>query len=99
MDATHTLDRFHDDRGCFVVMIRKPGFQRSFIIKRQEYDIVRFIDRRYEGLVIRGRNNQGCPAVKGFREGYDFLSTRMKGGKLHRILIGLGPRVAEEQMI
>ena len=74
-------------------------FQGRLIVKRQESDVIRPVNRGYDGGVVGSGYGERSPSMKAPAEGNNLFAAVVEAGQLQGILIGLRPGITEEELI
>ena len=97
VDARHTLDALDDHRRELPRRELLPGgFE---VIQRCELHVGGAVEGRLNRGVVRHGDGSRRAAVEGLRNGQHLLASRVERRQLQGVLIGLGPRVAEEEAV
>ena len=96
-DARNALDALDDDGG--EAPRREQLLDPLQVAQWGKLDVVRRVEGGAERRIVRRGDGPRRAAVKGTREGEDVRAARMERGQLHGVLVGLGPRVAEEERV
>ena len=72
---------------------------RLKVVQRDELHVRCAVERSRDRGVVRGGHGPRRAAMEGLAHGQHFGAARVERGELQGILVGLGPRVAEEKAV
>ena len=97
MDATYTADALDDD-GCDIAL-GNAGTNALNVAQLEELDGEGGVDRCLNLRVLGDVDSSRRSSVEGVAESDDLLLARVERGKFQGILVGLGTRIDEEELV